>query len=79
MATGKAYAVNQNLRKFFRDVIGSDSILLYYKALPDRIHLVGEFFESGKIRLVDWPARSPYIKSIERVWEVPGRITANRL
>ncbi|GBO02153.1 hypothetical protein AVEN_203621-1 [Araneus ventricosus] len=64
--------------RLFRGAVGPVFILMDDNARPHRALLVDEFLESGDIRRMDWPARSPDLNPIEHVWDVLGRAIATR-
>ncbi|GBO16452.1 hypothetical protein AVEN_189789-1 [Araneus ventricosus] len=45
--------------RLFRGAVGPEFILMDDNARPHRALLVNEFLESGDIRRMDWPTRSP--------------------
>ncbi|GFU85132.1 transposable element Tc1 transposase [Trichonephila clavipes] len=51
---------------FFRGACGSGFILLDDNVRPHRALLVDEFLESEDISRMDWPARSPYLNTIQQ-------------
>ncbi|KFM60781.1 Transposable element Tcb2 transposase, partial [Stegodyphus mimosarum] len=57
----------------YRGVVGPEFILQDDNARPHRTLLVDEFLESEDIRPMNWPARSPDLNPIERVWDTLGR------
>ncbi|UYV84058.1 hypothetical protein LAZ67_X001011 [Cordylochernes scorpioides] len=57
----------------YRDQIGHNIIFMDDNARPHRARLVNEYLQSENIRRMDWPARSPDLNPIERVWDALGR------
>ncbi|GBO21647.1 hypothetical protein AVEN_201799-1 [Araneus ventricosus] len=64
--------------RLFRGAVGPELILMDDNARPRRALLVDEFPESGDIRQMDWPARSPDINPIEHVSNALGRAIVTR-
>ncbi|GBM93146.1 hypothetical protein AVEN_27385-1 [Araneus ventricosus] len=66
--------------RLFRGAVGPEFILMDDNARPHRASRIffHEFLESGDIRRMDWPARSPYLNPIQHVWDVLGRAIATR-
>ncbi|UYV66921.1 Transposase [Cordylochernes scorpioides] len=57
----------------YRDQLGHNLIFMDDNARPHRARLVNEYLQSENIRRMDWPARSPDLNPIERVWDALGR------
>ncbi|GBO43813.1 hypothetical protein AVEN_192355-1 [Araneus ventricosus] len=64
--------------RLFRGAVGPEFILMDDNARLHRALLVDEFLESEDIRRIDWPATSPDLNPIERVWDALGRAIAIR-
>ncbi|GBM69328.1 hypothetical protein AVEN_155753-1 [Araneus ventricosus] len=64
--------------RLFRGAVGPEFILMDDNARPHRAILIEEFLESEDIRRMYWPARSPDLNPIERVWDALGRAIAIR-
>ncbi|GFW73330.1 transposable element Tcb2 transposase [Trichonephila clavipes] len=65
--------------RLFRGVIGPDFIFMDDNARPHRTLAVDDLLESEDITRMDWPAYSPNLSPIERVWDALGRRIAARL
>ncbi|GBM01209.1 hypothetical protein AVEN_253610-1 [Araneus ventricosus] len=58
--------------------MGTDAIFMDDNARPHRARLVRSYLESETIPHMAWPAKSPYLNSIEHVWDMLGSRIAGR-
>ncbi|GFV99147.1 transposable element Tcb2 transposase [Trichonephila clavipes] len=65
--------------RLFQGAIGPDFIFMDNNARPHRTLAVEGLLESEDITRMDWPAYSPDLNPIERVWYALGRRIAARL
>ncbi|GFV79960.1 transposable element Tcb2 transposase [Trichonephila clavipes] len=57
----------------FRGAIGPDFIFMDDNAPCQRAVLIDDFLETENIQRMSWPANSPDLNPIERVWDMLGR------
>ncbi|GFV16430.1 transposable element Tcb1 transposase [Trichonephila clavipes] len=78
--TGHIYRdviLEQHVR-LFRGVRGVEFLFIDDNARPPRANIVDECLQSEDITRMDWPAYSPDLNPIERVWDMLGRRIAAR-
>nr|CAH7729293.1 unnamed protein product [Callosobruchus chinensis] len=61
-----------------RNEIGDQFILMDDNARPHRTKVVQQALENGNIARLEWPAMSPDMNPIERVWDYVSRAIFNR-
>nr|CAH7750236.1 unnamed protein product [Callosobruchus chinensis] len=61
-----------------RNEIGDQFIFMDDNARPHRTRAVQQTLENGNIARLEWPAMSPDINPIERVWDYVSRAIFNR-
>ncbi|GFV72545.1 transposable element Tc3 transposase [Trichonephila clavipes] len=59
--------------RLFRGAVGSDFIFIDDNAPCHRTVLIDDFLETENIQRMSWPANSPDLNPIERVWDMLGR------
>ncbi|GFU47340.1 transposable element Tcb1 transposase [Trichonephila clavipes] len=78
--TGHIYQdviLEQHVR-LFRGTMGAEFLFMDDNARPHRANIVDECLQSEDITRMDWPAYSPDLNLIERVWDILGRRVAAR-
>ena len=62
----------------YAGAVGPGFLLMHDNARPHVVGVCLQFLHGGGIDFMDWPARSPDLKSLEHIWDIMSRPVQQR-